>query len=1317
MSAPPTTNSIKADTGATGHFIDQPSTNLNLTKVAPITNPSIKVLLPNGDTMQSTHTTTLPINLPQSARTAHVFPSLASGSLLSVGKLCDEGCTAVFTKKKLEIHKNKNISIKTTKPALLTGSRDPPYQQLWNIQLSQPTPIQKKAIPTRATILAALPALNSVIHTPSIRNRVAFYHAAMFSPTVSTWTNAVRNNFLTTWPSLTVAQITKYAPNSIATIKGHQHALRSNIQSTKKQGPRALPLSYAAAAAAANVEEIRTIIDPPSLRTNDVFCATQEISGKTFSDQTGKFVCPSTSGNKYLFILYHYDSNTIHARAIPSRTKQQLLKAYKSIVHDLTIRGYKPRLHTLDNEISNEMKDYMDKEDIAYQLTPVGLHRRNLAERAIQTFKNHFIAGLCSTHPDFPLVLWDYLVPQALLTLNLLRKSRTNPQLSGYAQLYGTFNYLRTPLAPPGMKVIVHERPETRGSWSPHGIDGWYVGPAMNHYRCHRAWIPSTNSVRISDTVSWIPHNIQMPTSSATDIIVAAAKDLTQALHQTSSSPLLPPANTETRKALTTLTTLFSNRVPTIKNTLPIIDPHSTPPAPLPRVPTKHVPAYKPPRMPAPTSPRSTAVPRVPSPSSLTLPSTTAGYFNISTTNKKRRRKNKSKKTKSTKAPQSPPVTPSPPPPAPVTHQTPPPVGTRQSTRTTRNRNPDYINSTFVMAPLLPKRVRALIQQEVEKARTSAPHSVHCINAVLDADTGKLLEYRDLLKGPDKELWYNGCSKEFARLCNGRLKDNTKGTNTLFFIKPQDLPPGKKPTYLRICANYRPQKEDPYRIRFTVGGNLINYNGETYTPTADLTTAKLLLNSVISTEGAKFLCIDLSNFYLKSPFTSPDEYEYMWIPLWAIPEDIMKEYNIKELAQNGRVLTEIRTGMYGLPQAGRMAYTKLVNHLADDGYRPTGHTPGLFKHDTRPVTFNLVVDDFGVKFVGEENVAHLIATLKKHYDITIDRSGSLFCGIRLDWDYLKRTVRCSMPGYVQRARTRFSQFPLRRGKQHSPHKWNKPQYGKFVQYAEAIEANVKLTPAQKLLCQEIVGTFLYYARAVDNTMLVAIGSIATAMSTASWTDLNQRLHQFLDYAATHPDASIQYHASDMHLWIHTDASYLNEPKARSRGGGYFFLSDKPTLPILPTDVPPKTNAPVHVQSKVLDAVVSSAQESETGSGFVNAKIAVPLKTALTEMGHPQGPTPLQFDNLCATGIINDEVKQRRSKAMDMRYYWLKDRVAQKQFHAYWRRGDTNLADYFTKHFPASHHKSVRPTYVLNNLIMHNALHHWYHKRTSPARVC
>ena len=89
------------------------------------------------------------------------------------------------------------------------------------------------------------------------------------------------------------------------------------------------------------------------------------------------------------------------------------------------------------------------------------------------------------------------------------------------------------------------------------------------------------------------------------------------------------------------------------------------------------------------------------------------------------------------------------------------------------------------------------------------------------------------------------------------------------------LPKGKKPTYLRICVNHRPHKADPYRIRMTVGGNLIEYNGEPYTPTVDLTTVKLLFNSVISTPGATFFCLDLSNFYLITQFEDPSQYEYI----------------------------------------------------------------------------------------------------------------------------------------------------------------------------------------------------------------------------------------------------------------------------------------------------------------------------------------------------------------------------------------------------------------------------------------------------------
>jgi hypothetical protein len=172
----------------------------------------------------------------------------------------------------------------------------------------------------------------------------------------------------------------------------------------------------------------------------------------------------------------------------------------------------------------------------------------------------------------------------------------------------------------------------------------------------------------------------------------------------------------------------------------------------------------------------------------------------------------------------------------------------------------------------------------------------------------------------------------------------------------------------------------------------------------------------------------------------------------------------------------------------------------------------------------------------------------------------------------------------------------------------------------------------------------------------------------------------------------------MHLWVHTDGSYLSETKVRSRAGGYFFLSDKPTLPITADSPEPTHNMPIHVLCKIIDTVMSSAQEAETVAGFLNAKEAIQMRQALEDLGHPQGPTPLQFDNKVANGILNDDIIQKRSKAMDMRFYWLHDRIRQLQFHAHWKRGPLNKGDYPSKHHPTKHHVEVRPQYVLNSLL-------------------
>jgi hypothetical protein len=214
-------------------------------------------------------------------------------------------------------------------------------------------------------------------------------------------------------------------------------------------------------------------------------------------------------------------------------------------------------------------------------------------------------------------------------------------------------------------------------------------------------------------------------------------------------------------------------------------------------------------------------------------------------------------------------------------------------------------------------------------------------------------------------------------------------------------------TYGSFVVDIKDHNEEKERTRLIVGGDQIEYRGDKSTRTAGLKTAKFFINSVISTLGAKFLVIDINNFYLNTPL---GRFEYMIINLSSLPQETIDKYDLIELAQDGKVYIEIQRGMYGLPQAGILANELLQRYLAKDGYRSTQHTHGLWTHDTRPISFSLVVDDFGVKKFGREHAEHLMACIRKNYNISSDWNGGAYCGLTLDWDYQKRTVHLSMPG-------------------------------------------------------------------------------------------------------------------------------------------------------------------------------------------------------------------------------------------------------------------------------------------------------------------
>ncbi len=209
--------------------------------------------------------------------------------------------------------------------------------------------------------------------------------------------------------------------------------------------------------------------------------------------------------------------------------------------------------------------------------------------------------------------------------------------------------------------------------------------------------------------------------------------------------------------------------------------------------------------------------------------------------------------------------------------------------------------------------------------------------------------------------------------------------------------------------------------------------------------------------------------------------------------------------------------------------------------------------------------------------------------------------------------------------------------QHCPYLPNAIQYGKDNQAPTPSNDSALLDKAGKKCIQQIVGSFLFYARAVDPTTVMALSDLSSKQSAPTKNTMKQ-VNQFLDYMWTHPEAIIQYCASDIVLNVPSDASYLSAPKAHSQAGGYFFLGS------LPRDGDPiRLHDAIQVMCTILKLVAALTAEAELGALFLNAQEAKIMRLILTELGHPQPLTPIHINNTTTVGIVNNTVKQQQSR--------------------------------------------------------------------------
>ena len=384
--------------------------------------------------------------------------------------------------------------------------------------------------------------VNEVISLQQTKKELLDYlQASLFSPVKSTVLQAILNNNLFTFPGLDNIQfVRKHLQQTMDTLAGHQKQERRNLQSTNTSNSKLTIRERQAQEQTIDIERDHfPAPEFPNAKSHNCFAILTpfENTAKAYADLTGKFPIESSRGNKYVLIVYDYDSNAILAEALQNRQAGNIKIAWEKIHGTLVNRGAAPKLYIMDNEASQELKSAMTKKDIQFELVPPMVHRRNAAERAIQTFKDHFIAGLASVDPQFPIQEWDRLLPQATITLNLLRNTRVNPKLSSYAYLFGVFDFNKTPLAPPGTKVSVHNKADQRASWARRGTPAWYIGPAMEHYRCVTCYDPATRKEKVCDTVEFLPHKIPFPKVTVEDYLCQAVTDIVSLLK-------VPPAST-----------------------------------------------------------------------------------------------------------------------------------------------------------------------------------------------------------------------------------------------------------------------------------------------------------------------------------------------------------------------------------------------------------------------------------------------------------------------------------------------------------------------------------------------------------------------------------------------------------------------------------------------------------------------------------------------------------------------------------------------------------------------------------------------------
>lgn len=1191
------------------------------------TTERITATMPNGTTI--TAIGTIPISIsPHVHTTAHVFKKgeLAK-SLLAAADITNNGCKIIL--------ENDGVTIHDATGKIILQQPKLPSKLSWTTRPISNTKSEHKG----------QCQINNLIRHSINADRVAYTSACFGNPPDSTLGRALNKNYFK-HNGINTNMVHMNPTNSLATAYGRLHQTRKNLQSTKCKAPTIKP----------TVEAIGSTHKEPSNFSSS------DIAG-------GKLPVRSKKGNLYtLIITYHGYIRKEHLRNLES---ESIKKGHEDGLKFFTSKGHIPIFHRMDNQTSSQVHSFIvDSMGIPVQYVPPNNHRSLPAERAIQTWKEHCISSLSNVDPNFPLFLWDELDEQAEITLNHLLPYAPNPSISAYEGIHGKpYDFKAHPIHPPGMKVIAHTPAKSQEAWGIHGLLGYYLGPAPNHYRSFRVYIDKTKSIRITDTIQCFPTKLRVPGSNPADIIYNQLLKINQTLdmNKIRNADQIRPAIDNIKSIIESCTGPLNERVLQI----PSPTQEATPTTQIQRV--SNLPNHP---LGSKRAERHHARNQI---------QTYASYPIKVLKPDKRKQLNKyigksflDKENNTTyqiveivKQVSDKKAIPKPffkyydphlhnhgPPPAEMDNEYQP----ISELLSWNSKSSSFTNKSWAQW-----RVAEInsISDSIEGQKQ--------IN--IDA-AGKTLTYKMAIKGENKDLWAQADDQEIIRLM-------TSKTITPMNRKDQPIDRIKDTTY------YSPQVKEKHkantidrRVRGTLGGDRINYNGPTMSHVADPIAILIHQISVISDRrnkgtNTRYITADASDFYLGSKLKRP---EWMWIPISHMSEQTIEKHDLRQYVHNKKILFQVNGTIYGHPASGHIAQNDLIEHLKKYDYTSTREVPCLFTHPTSGISFTLVVDDFGIKYTNDDNLKQFLSILQQpisKWKIKVDRTGGKYNGIRLNWNYNENTLIQDIPNYVT---DNIARLNLQIKNRRTPAKYIPPQYGKVEMAPE--ETETPCTPEESKLIERVHGIFLYYSRKVDPIIKRALLDISLDLKSPTKTTLQAAYH-LLGYMQRYPHAQTKYTACDMILRAQSDASHHGLPGSRSVAAGVHYLGEinEPNNYI---------NGFIQVIcKKIEESVCTSAAESEYAALYINGQALCLPQQVLRVLNYPQhGPTTITTDNTIAQGIAHDTLTNRKSKAFLTRYHWIRDRINEHgQFKVKWQSGKTLDADCPTKHHPANKHEA------------------------------